>query len=243
MSDDRIQQGLDAYADHLQRTAGLAPAGEVRRRAARRRRNRAAGAAFAAVLISAVGIGTALARDPGGPPTPAASGTPGPSASAMPTPSASASSAPPRSGTRSSNVSQLRELGVDLGTGVLIDVADDGVDRWMQVGAGDVVDFTGAAKDSSTEMSLVPAPVTARNRVVIAPPARPGSCVADTPEAPLVLQPCRDGDPAQTWRVVPAGDSGQFNLEGQYGVLTVDEVLIDAAQSGRTGLQTIPFDR
>ncbi|MEU7905775.1 hypothetical protein [Actinoplanes sp. NPDC049118] len=240
MSDDRIQQGLDAYADHLQRTAGLAPAGEVRRRAARRRRNRAAGAAFAAVLISAVGIGTALARDPGGPPTPAASGTPGPSASAPPSTSASA---PPKRGTKSSNVSQLRELGVDLETGVLIDVADDGVDLWMQVGPGDVVDFTGAAKDASTEMSLVPAPVTARNRVVIAPPARPGSCVTDTPQAPLVLQPCRDGDPAQTWGVVPAGDSGQFQLQGQFGILTVDQGLVDADQSGRTGLQTIPFNR
>ncbi|MFC6607849.1 hypothetical protein ACFQFC_12420 [Amorphoplanes digitatis] len=196
MSDDRIQQGLDAYAEHLQRTAGLAPAREVRRRAVRRRRNRAAGAAFAAVLISAVGLGTALARDPGRPPTPAASGTPGPSASASPSTSASA---PPKRGTKSSNVSQLRELGVDLETGVLIDVADDGVDLWMQVGPDDVVDFTGAAKDASTEMSLVPAPVTARNRVVIAPPARPGSCVTDTPQAPLILRPCRDGDPAQTW--------------------------------------------
>jgi hypothetical protein len=41
-------------------------------------------------------------------------------------------------------------------------------------------------------------------------------------------------DDAQTWRIVPAGDSGQFNLQGPYGDLTVD---------GRTGLQTLRFDR
>nr|BFE74680.1 hypothetical protein GCM10020092_079810 [Actinoplanes digitatis] len=191
------------------------------------------------MLISAVGLGTALARDPGWPPTPAASGTPGPSASASPSTSASA---PPKRGTKSSNVSQLRELGVDLETGVLIDVADDGVDLWMQVGPDDVVDFTGAAKDASTEMSLVPAPVTARNRVVIAPPTRPGSCVTDTPQAPLILRPCRDGDPAQTWGGA-TGDSGQFQLQGQFGILTVDQGLVDADQTGRTGLQTIPFNR
>lgn len=265
-SDDRIhriQQGLDAYAEHLQRTARLAPAGEIRHRAARRRRNRATGAAFAAVLITAVGVGAVLIRDPDRPLSPAGPVTAGPSdpgpsspASSAPGPSStdpSAPAPPSRTVTPSvtasggsavrSNVSQLRQLGIDLETGVLIDVADDGVDRWMQVGADDVVDFTGAAKDDSTEMSLRPAPVTARNRVTIVPPARPGWCVADTPQEPLALRPCRDGDPAQIWRVVPAGDSGQFELEGEYGILKVDERLVAADQSGRTGLQTIRFAR
>lgn len=259
----RIQRGLDAYAEHVQRTASLAPAGEIRRRAARRRRNRATAAAFAAVLVTAVGVGTLLINNPDrgvNPTGPVTSGpaSPGPSASASPTSAASSPTAvPPTSGrptvgpsatpsrarTVTSNVSQLRQLGVDLETGVLIDVADDGVDRWLQVGADDVVDFTGAAKDDSTEMSLRPAPVTARNRVTIGVVARPGWCVADTPQESLVLRTCRDGDRAQTWRVVPAGDSGQFQLEGEYGILTVDDRLVAADQGGRTGLQTIRFDR
>lgn len=206
------------------------------------------GAAFAAVLVTAVGVGTALTRgpdqlsNPAGPITSAASSPPGasspnPSSQASPPPTAT----PSGRGTAVSDVSQLRQLGIDLETGVLIDVADDGMDRWMQVGADDVVDFTGTAKDESTEMVLRPAPVTARNMVTIIVPARPGSCVADTPEEPLALQPCRDGDPAQTWRVVPAGDSGQFELEGRYGILRVDGKLVATDQSGWTGLQTIPF--
>ena len=215
MPDDRIQQGLDAYADHLQRSAHPAPAAAVRRRAARRRRNRAAGAAFAGVLILAAGLGTIRGRSPDVAPV-------APSASPAPT------------STVRSDVTQLRRLGIDLQADVLIDVADDGVDRWLRIGAGDTVAFTGAAKDDTTKMSLRPAPVTDENRVVIAPPARPGFCVAATAQPPLVLRPCRDGDPAQTWQIRPAGDSGQFELDGEYGIVTVD---------GRTGLQTIRFDR
>ncbi|GIF40156.1 hypothetical protein [Actinoplanes xinjiangensis] len=239
MSDDRLQQGLDSYAELLQHTAGLAPAAEIRRRGDRRRRNRAAGAAFAAVLITAAGLGTAFTRGgESGPPLPPAA-SPTPSAS-VPRPSA----APSRTRTVTSDVSRLRELGVDLDTGVLIDVADDAVDRWMAVGPGDVVDFTGAARDASTGMSLVPAPVTARDRVIIVPVARPGWCVTDTSGVPLALQPCRDGDPTQTWEVVPAGDSGQINLRGPDGDLRVgDDGLVPPDESGRSGLQTIPFDR
>ena len=44
-----------------------------------------------------------------------------------------------------SDVSQLKRLGVDIGPGVLIDVADDGVDRWMQIGENSV-DFTGTTR-------------------------------------------------------------------------------------------------
>lgn len=263
-SDDRIRRGLDAYADYLQRTASLAPAGEIRRRAARRRRNRATGAAFAVVLATAVGVGTVLVGNPDEPLPPAgpkASGpiSPGPSMSSGPSSPGPSSPAPtvtpsgppsgtldgttPRGSAVTSNVSQLRQLGIDLGTGVLIDVADDGADHWLQVGPDDVVDFTGTAKDESTRMSLRPAPVAARNRVTIVPLARPGFCVADTPQESLVLQPCRDGDPVQTWRVVPAGDSGQFQLEGEHGILTVDDKLVAAGQTGWTGLQTIPFNR
>ncbi|MFI6225955.1 hypothetical protein ACIBCR_01400 [Micromonospora echinospora] len=234
MSDDRIQHGLDAYADQLQRSADLAPAAEIRRRAARRRRNRTAGAAFAAVLIGVVGLGATLKRAPDPAPGPAA-----PSAS----PSSSPSPSPSRTSTVKSNVTQLLQLGIDLEADVLIDVADDGVDHWMQTGANDTVDFTGTAKDDSTRMFLRPAPVTTRNRVVITPSARPGFCVAATPQPPLALQICQDGDETQTWQVLPAGDSGQFNLVGPYGVMTVDEALVPSGQSGRTGLQTIRFDK
>ncbi|MFE0591685.1 hypothetical protein [Micromonospora echinospora] len=230
MSDDRIQHGLDAYADQLQRSADLAPAAEIRRRAARRRRNQTAGAAFAAVLIAVVSLGVTLKRAPAPAPTPAA-------------PSASPSPSPSRTSTVKSNVTQLQQFGIDLEADVLIDVADDGVDHWMQIGANDTADFTGTAKDDSTRMLLLPAPVTARNRVVIAPSARPGFCVAATPQPPLALRTCQDGDEAQTWQVLPAGDSGQFNLAGPYGVMTVDEALVPPGQSGRTGLQTIRFDR
>lgn len=251
MSDDRIRQGLDTYAEHLQRTGKLAPASEIRRRAARRRRRQATGTAFAAVLITAIGVGTVLTRGPDRPPSPGSppttAGSP-PATTAVPSsvsppPTVAPTATPSRRSTVTSDVSRLRQLGIDLETGVLIDVADDGMDRWMQVGADDTVDFTGTAKDESTRMVLRPAPVAARNMVMILVPARPGSCVADTPQEPLVLQPCRDGDPAQTWRVIPAGDSGQFELEGRYGILRVDGRLVAADQSGWTGLQTIPFTR
>ncbi|OZV81487.1 hypothetical protein CA850_09875 [Micromonospora echinospora] len=240
MSDDRIQYGLDAYADHLQRFADLAPAAEIRRRAAQRRRNQAAGAAFAAVLIAVVGLGAILKRAPEPAPNPAA---PSVSPSPSPSPSPSSSRTSTSTSTVKSDVTQLRQLGIDLEADVLIDIADDGVDHWVQIGANDTVDFTGTAKDASTRMVLLPAPVTARNRVVITPSARPGFCVAATPQPPLALQTCQDGDETQTWQVLPAGDSGQFNLAGPYGVITVDEALVPPGQSGRTGLQTIRFDK
>jgi hypothetical protein len=237
MSDDRIQQGLDSYAEHLQHTAGLAPSAEIRRRGDRRRRNRATGAAFAAVLVTAAGIGAVLTRGPeSGPPLPPA---------ASPTPSAQVtrpSVTPSRARTVTSNVTRLLQFGIDLETGVLLDVADDGLDLWLAVGPDDVVDFTGSARDASTEMSLIPAPVTARDRVIIVPVARPGWCVTDTPGVPLALQPCRDGDPTQTWEVLPAGDSGQINLNGADGEVRVDETGL-VATGGRSGLQTIRFDR
>jgi hypothetical protein len=238
MSDDRIQQGLDAYAEHLQRGTGPAPAAEIRRRAGRRRRNQAVAATFAAVLIAGAGLGAVLNRPSGPAPLPA---DPSPSVSVSPT--TSPSPGPSRTGSAESNVDQLQQIGVDLETGVLLDFSDDGLDHWMRVGPDEVVDFAGDTKDASTEMSLIPAPVTGRNRVLVVPVARPGFCVAATPEPPLVLQPCREGDRSQTWRIVPAGDSGLFNLEGRYGVVAVDEQgMIPYAQGGGwSGMQTIRF--
>ncbi|WP_430781797.1 hypothetical protein [Actinoplanes sp. G11-F43] len=238
MSDDRIQQGLDSYAEHLQRTTGLAPSAEIRRRGDRRRRNRATGAAFAAVLIAAVGVGTVLTRQPGTgrPIQPAA--TPSPSVSQP-------SISPSRTSSVASDVSRLRARGLDLETGVLIFAPDAALDRWMAVGADDVVDFTGRTKDASTEMSLIPAVVEEDDRVIIVPVARPGWCVTDTPGAglPLALRPCRDGQADQTWAVTAAGDSGNVSLTGPDGPLYVgpDGLALDAG-SGFSSLQIKRFD-
>ncbi|MBB5867170.1 hypothetical protein F4553_000549 [Allocatelliglobosispora scoriae] len=243
MSDDRIREGLRAYADQVQRGAAPAPAREVRHRAARRRQRRAAGAAFAAVLLAAIGASTVLGRwraETPGAPAPASSGA----APSSTPPSRSASPLP--SPTVVADVSKLAQISIDLRADVLIDVADDGVDRFLEVGANGVVDFTGTAKGESTMMALYPAPVAGQNLVVIKPrfwnqEAGPGHCVADTAGAALTLAVCVPGDPAQTWRVVPAGDSGQFELAGRYGILQVLDGLITTGDGGRTGLQTLPF--
>jgi hypothetical protein len=236
MSDDPINPGLQAYADHVQRTAELTPAAEIRRRGDRRRRNRAVGASFAVVLIAAVGVGTLLDRRPQRPVLPT-----GPSPSAAPSaPRATVPSYKPSSSKRS-DVSQLRELGIDLQTGVLIDVADDGADHWMQTTPDDVVDFTGSKKDATTRMTLQPAPVTDENRVLIIPASQPGMCVTATPQPPLTLEPCEDGADAQIWRAAPAGDSGQFELEGKYGILRVDQKLVTPDATAWSGMQTIKF--
>ncbi|GAB1690855.1 hypothetical protein KRM28CT15_26580 [Krasilnikovia sp. M28-CT-15] len=49
--------------------------------------------------------------------------------------------------------------------------------------------------------------------------AQPGMCVTDTRQLPLALEPCKDGNRAQVWQVAPAGDSGQFELQGRYGTV------------------------
>ena len=239
MSDESLEAGFDAYANHLQHTTTLPAAAEIRRRGDRRRRNRAAGAAFTAVLIAAVGVGATLDRHSDREVHPA---QPPPSTStATPTSPATTPSRTTPASTAKSNVTQLRRIGVDLDRGVLIDVADDGADHWLQVGPGNVVDFTGSVKDDSTEMSLRAAPVTGVNQVVIVPVAQPGTCVADTPQEPLTLLPCQNDDPSQIWTIVPAGDSGQFELQGRYGIQRIDQKLVRPDQTGWTGLQTIKF--
>ena len=227
MSDDRIEEGLHAYADQIQRSATVAPASEIRQRAAKRRTRRVAAAAAAAVLAAGFGVGLTL-------------GTPRSETPADPVVSTSPRVLP--SSSVASDLTQLEELGVDLGTDVLIDVADDGVDRFLEVGRDDVVDFTGTARSDSTRMLLRAAPTTGKNEVWLTPSAR-NECVTDTSGAALTLQPCRLGDESQVWRLVPAGDSGQFELEGRYGIVRVDEGLITSGTSGRTGLQTLRFDR
>ncbi|GAA0793751.1 hypothetical protein [Spirilliplanes yamanashiensis] len=276
MSDDRLDDGLNAYADNVRRTVHPAGGADVRRRSRQRKQRRAYAAAFGVVLLGSLGLGVAVSRqapDRPADPLPSASASapalPLPTGSAAPPPSTPPTATTPTAATPSrtsstpsrpadpppadltSDVSQLRQLGIDIGPGVLVDVADDGVDRWMQIGE-DGVDFTGTTKTDTTMMSFKPAPVSARtqatrNRVIIQPPfwnedaEGPGYCVADTPGAALSLELCDAGRPAQVWTVVPAGDSGQFELRGRHGILRVDDGVLTTGTSGRTGLQTIPF--
>ncbi|MDG4824746.1 hypothetical protein O7635_23090 [Asanoa sp. WMMD1127] len=240
MSDERIEEDLQAYAGHVRRTAVIPPAERIRRQAGLRRRRRATALAFTGVLAAAGVVGIPLALVPASPSVPA-----GPMASASPTVSAapSPSATPPPSSTVESDLTQLTAIGIDLGTGVLLDVADDGLDLFLEARDDGSVDFTGTPRSRSTTMELRPAQVTARNRVVIMPPSHIGSCVTDTPGSALTLAPCVPGDESQTWRIVPAGDSGQFELEGRYGIIHVGDRGITADGSGRTGLQTIIADR
>ncbi|WP_436531479.1 hypothetical protein [Actinoplanes sp. HUAS TT8] len=145
-----------------------------------------------------------------------------------------------------SDVSALKAVGIDIDTSVILDVADDGVDRFLQVGRGGVVDFTGTTRTDSTMMALRAAEVKAAGRVVIKPPfwnedLGAGSCVADTSGAALKLETCRPGKASQTWQVIPAGDSGQFELKGAYGILSIDNGKLTTGSGGRTGLQTLDF--
>jgi hypothetical protein len=98
-------------------------------------------------------------------------------------------------------------------------------------------------------MELKPARVakkSLRNRVVIAPPfynedLGPGYCVADTAPGKLRLATCKAKTANQTWKVVPAGDSGQFELHGAHTKIRVDKGKITTGARGYVGLQTIAF--
>jgi hypothetical protein len=235
MPDDHFEEGLRAYADRVARDATVPPAGEIRRRATRRRRNQAAGAVFAVTLVAALGVGAVLNRgDRPGPVLPPAS-TPSPSAAVTVVPG------PRPTGTVTSDVSQLRELTVDLRKSVLLDVPDDGLDRWLQYRPDGTVDFTGTARDASTEMVLYPAPTRAENSVQIVPKVFGNQCVAATPSPPLTLVPCAVDDDSQIWRLVPAGDSGAFELEGAYGIVRVEDGQIIAGEGGWSIMQTKDF--
>ena len=152
--------------------------------------------------------------------------------------------------TVTSDVSQLKSLGITLDEGVLIDVADDGLDRYLEIGENGV-DFTGTSKKDTTMMALKPARVAKRtedtkNRVVIAPPfwnedVGTGSCVVDKSRGVLDLATCKAGALDQIWEVVPAGDSGQFELHGAHTDIRVEAGKITTDGQGYVGLQTIKF--
>jgi hypothetical protein len=205
----------------------------------------------AVALVAAAALtGCASGQNTGSTPieaTPAATSAIGGAPITQATSSAAAAPAKTRTTTAAkANVSQLRSAGIGLGKSVLIDVADDGVDRFLAIGKDGVVDFTGTSKTDSTMMSLKAAPGGRENQVLIQPPfwnedLGKGSCVADTSGAALTLETCAAGNPAQIWTVVPAGDSGQFELLGKYGMIRVDHGKITTGTSGRSGLQTISF--
>jgi hypothetical protein len=273
MSDDHLDEQLHAYATQLQAVGRLPTPAEIRQLAHRRRQRRVAAAAFAVVLIGGLTLGLGVGRSPHGPNTPAVvtpvTDTPSPAESSQnsgPSPSPTAASAspsvdpgpdrPPKTTpatakTVTSNVSQLRSLGIDLNVGVLIDVADDGLDRYLEIGAGGVVDFTGSSKTDNTMMALKPAQVaknteSTKNRVVIAPPfynedVGPGQCVTDTAPGTLRLATCDVAAANQIWQVIPGGDSGLFELHGVHTDIRVDNGRITTGSQGYVGLQTITF--
>ncbi|WP_140158093.1 hypothetical protein [Micromonospora sp. NBS 11-29] len=210
-------------------------------------------------LLTACASGEGTSAAPSGTSAPATSTPAGsPSVTAVPAaPStAPASAAPTRSTTAApakpttrakvtSDLSGLRITGIKTGKSVLIDVAGDGVDRFLQAGQGEV-DFTGTDRTDSTMMAIYPAPVEAKNRVVIKPPfwneeVGGGYCVADTAGAALKLENCQDGKASQVWRVDLAGDSGLFELHGAYGVIGVKNGRITASGDGDKGLQVLPY--
>ncbi|BCY07248.1 hypothetical protein L3i22_023360 [Actinoplanes sp. L3-i22] len=179
------------------------------------------------------------ASDAAAPTTTTAAATPTKASTTRATP------APAKPAAATSDLSELKSLGITLNAGVLIDVADDGLNRYLAVGKNGVVDFTGTSATDSTMMSLKAAPVSQKNRVVIKPPfynedLGAGSCVADTSGTALKLETCVSGQATQIFTIVPAGDSGQFELHGKFGVISVDNGKI-VSGGGYVGLQTKKF--
>jgi hypothetical protein len=189
---------------------------------------------------------TACAGSPAATPPPSMAPVAAAPTTTAPTATASKAAAAPKA-TKApvSDLSQLKRLGIDVQKSVLIDVADDGVDRWLNIEKSGV-DFTGTGRTDNTMMFLAPAPVAAKNKVLIKPPfynedLGAGYCVADTKGAPLKLETCDPKRQQQIFTMVPAGDSGQFELHGMYGVIRVDNGKITTSGTGRTGLQTILY--
>jgi hypothetical protein len=204
----------------------------------------------AACLTALTACGTATpeaAPATGGATAPVTSPSPSAEPSAEPSPSA----APATSGPKlvDANLSQLKSFAIDLGVPVVITTsADAGAEYHLGSNPDGSVDFTGTAVTESTRMTLWPAKVrkrTEKNRnhvVIVASPvaAGPGpeSCVTDERRSVLLMRPCRPGDASQSWRLVPAGDSGLFELTGAHTALRVDNGKI-VKEGGWTAFQTI----
>jgi len=172
-------------------------------------------------------------------------------ASASPVTSPSPSAAPTTTGPKlvDANLSQLKGFAIDVGVPVVITTTlDSGAEHHLKAHPDGSVDFTGTAPTESTRMTLRPAKVrkrTEENRnhiVIVASPTAaasgPESCVTDERRGVLRMQPCRPGAATQSWRLVPAGDSGLFELTGAHTALRVDNGKI-VEEGGWTGFQTI----
>ena len=113
------------------------------------------------------------------------------------------------------------------------------------------MNFAGTAVTDSTRMTLRPAKVRKRteenrNRVIIvaspvAAGSGPESCVTDERKGVLRMRPCRPGDAEQSWRLVPAGDSGLFELFGAHTAPRVDEGKL-VEEGGWSAFQTLKVD-
>jgi hypothetical protein len=269
MPDDLLDDEFRSYATHVQHTSRLPGPATIRQLGHRRRQRHRMAAAFGVVLLGVLGVSLGVGqrstpppsvtatKPPASsvpatrPPSPGTTGTPRstPPSAATPTSGVASRPAPGSAKLVASDVSQLRQLGITLNSGVLIDVADDGLDRYLAIGENGVVDFTGTTRSDNTMMALKPARVANKNldnRVVIAPPfynedLGAGSCVADTARGKLRLAPCEAGAADQTWNVIPAGDSGQFELHGVHTAIRVENGKIVTDGRGYVGLQTIIF--
>jgi hypothetical protein len=198
-------------------------------------------------LLLAAACGTALTAC--GTATPQAAPTT--EASPAPVASPSRSAAPATTGPKlvDANVSQLKSYAIDLGVPVVVTTsADAGAEYHLDAQPDGSVDFSGTAVTETTRMTLRPAKVrkrTDKNKnhvLIVASPvaagSAPESCLTDEREGVLRMQPCRPGDAGQSWHLVPAGDSGLFELAGAHTAVRVDEGEI-VEEGGWSALQTI----
>ena len=173
-----------------------------------------------------------------------------PSPSPSATPSQKPSAAPATSGPKlvDANVADLKGLSVDIGVPVVITTTlDAGDERYLGARPDGSVDFSGTAVTENTRMTLRPAKVRKRteenrnNVTIVATPVAEGSgpesCVTDESERVLRMKPCRAGDAEQAWRLIPAGDSGLFEMRGAHTEIEVDEGEL-VEEDGWTALQT-----
>ncbi|AGZ39404.1 hypothetical protein [Actinoplanes friuliensis] len=168
-----------------------------------------------------------------------------------PSPSSSPSTAPTTSDPDlvDADLSQLKNYSIDLAVPVVITTsADAGTEYHLDAHPDGRIDFTGTAVTETTRMTVKPAKVRKRTEktrntvMIVATPkvagSAPESCVTDKSEGVLRMDPCRPGDATQSWRLVPAGDSGLFELNGKNTAVRVDEGKL-VKEGGYSALQTI----
>jgi predicted small lipoprotein YifL len=211
------------------------------------RTSRSMMAAVCLTALTACGTTAPQAAPTGDVPVTSPSPTLSPSPSVPPSPSA----APATSGPKlvDADLSQLKSFAIDLGVPVVITTsADAGAEYHLGSRPDGSVTFAGTSVTDSTRMTLRPAKVRkrtegTRNRVLIvaspvAAGSGPESCVTDDRKGVVRMRPCRPGDAEQSWRLVPAGDSGLFELFGDHTALRVDEGKL-VEEGGWSAFQTL----